>query len=46
MKQSDMKEKKYFKDLSRRDYIEKANEIVRRDGVSGLTIRRIAQEMN
>ena len=46
MKQSDMKEKKYFKDLSRRDYIEKANEIVRRDGVQGLTIRRIAQEMN
>ena len=37
---------KYFKDLSRRDYIVKANEIVRSEGEEALSIRRIAREMN
>lgn len=41
-----MAEKKYFKDLSRRDYIVKANEIVRAEGAEALTIRRIAREMH
>ena len=31
-----MAEKKYFKDLSRRDYIVKANEIVRAEGAEAL----------
>ena len=41
-----MKEEGYFKDLSRRDYINKANEIVRKEGPQALTIRRIARELN
>ena len=41
-----MKQEKYFKDLSRKDYILKANEIVRTEGEDALSIRRIAREMN
>ena len=36
---------KYFKGLTRRDYIAKANEIIHREGISAVTIRRIAKEM-
>ena len=37
--------KKYFKGLTRRDYIAKANEIIHREGIEAVTIRRIAKEM-
>lgn len=40
------KENKFFKELSRRDYIQKADEIVSSEGLGALTIRRIAKEMN
>ncbi len=36
--------KKYFKDLNRRDYIDKAFEIINTEGVEALSIRRIAKE--
>ncbi|MFR7444446.1 MAG: hypothetical protein ACLUUO_14395 [Sellimonas intestinalis] len=31
--------KKYFKGLTRRDYIAKANEIIHREGIEAVTIR-------
>ena len=37
---------KYFKGLTRRDYIAKANEIIHREGIGAVTIRRIAKEMD
>ena len=36
---------KYFKGLTRRDYIAKANEIIHSEGIEAVTIRRIAREM-
>lgn len=39
-------EGRYFKDLSRKDYISKANEIIRAEGVKALSIRRLANELN
>ena len=36
--------KKYFKDLSRKDYIERAYEIIEREGVEAVSIRRMARE--
>ena len=35
--------KRYFKDLSRRDYIDKAFEIINSEGAESLSIRRIAK---
>ena len=44
-----MNEKKarepYFKGLTRMDYIQKANEIIKNEGVGAVSIRRIAKEM-
>ena len=37
---------KYFKGLTRRDYIAKANEIIHQEGIGAVTIRRIAKEMD
>ncbi|MDO4265549.1 MAG: TetR/AcrR family transcriptional regulator [Eubacteriales bacterium] len=36
--------KRYFKDLSRRDYIERAYEIIENEGVEAVSIRRMAKE--
>ena len=36
---------KYFKDLNRRDYIQKAYEIIKKEGTKGISIRRLAREM-
>ena len=36
--------KRYFKDLNRRDYIDKAFDIINTEGVESLSIRRIARE--
>ena len=41
-----MKKDKFFKELSRKDYIIKATEIVKNEGQKALTIRRIANELN
>ena len=41
-----MNKDKFFKALSRRDYIIKASEIVKNEGEKALTIRRIAKELN
>lgn len=41
-----MNKDKFFKELSRRDYIIKASEIVKNEGEKALTIRRIAKELN
>ena len=38
-------DKNYFKDLNRKDYIEKAYEIIREEGIKAISIRRIAREM-
>lgn len=35
----------YFKGLTRREYIAKANEIIRQEGIGAVTIRRMAKEM-
>ena len=35
----------YFKGLSKRDYIEKAYEIIQEEGIAAVSIRRIAKEM-
>lgn len=35
----------YFKGLTRRDYIAKVNELIRREGTEAVSIRRIAKEM-
>ena len=35
----------YFKDLSRKDYVEKASEIIKKEGVEAMSIRRIATEL-
>lgn len=35
----------YFKGLSRRDYIQKAHEIIMTEGISAVSIRRLAKEM-
>lgn len=35
----------YFKGLTRRDYIAKANEIIHQEGIGAVTIRRMAREM-
>lgn len=35
----------YFKDLSRKDYVIKANEIIGKEGVEAISIRRIAAEL-
>lgn len=35
----------YFKDLSRKDYVMKANEIIAKEGVGAISIRRIAKEL-
>ena len=35
----------YFKGFSRRDYIQKVHELIRREGVDAISIRRIAREM-
>ena len=35
----------YFKGLSKRDYIEKAYEIIQNEGIAAVSIRRIAKEM-
>ena len=34
---------KYFKGLTRRDYIAKANEIIHQEGIGAVTIRRICK---
>lgn len=36
----------YFKDLTRKDYIAQASKIIKEEGVSAVSIRRIAKEMN
>ena len=36
--------RKYFKDLSRKDYIERAYEILEKEGVEAISIRRMARE--
>ena len=41
-----MRKDKFFKELSRKDYIIKATEIVKNEGQKALTIRRIANELN
>ncbi len=38
-------DKNYFKDLNRKDYIEKAYEIITNEGTKAISIRRIAKEM-
>ncbi len=38
-------DKNYFKDLNRKDYIEKAYEIITNEGIKSISIRRIAKEM-
>lgn len=38
-------DKTYFKDLNRKDYIKKAYEIIKDEGVQAISIRRIAKEM-
>lgn len=35
----------YFKGLSRRDYIEKAHEIIQKEGIKAVSIRRIAKDL-
>lgn len=35
----------YFKGLSRRDYIQKANDIIQAEGIQAVSIRRIAREL-
>lgn len=35
----------YFKGLTRRDYIEKAHEIIQKEGIQAVSIRRIAKEL-
>ena len=35
----------YFKGLSRKDYIVKANELIKRDGIYSVSIRKLAAEM-
>jgi len=35
----------YFKGLSRKDYIVKANELIKRDGIYSVSIRKLAKEM-
>lgn len=35
----------YFKGLTRRDYIEKAHEIIQKEGIQAVSIRRIAEEL-
>lgn len=40
-----MDENKYLKGLTRRDYIEKAYEIIQNDGIEYVSIRRIAKEL-
>ncbi len=39
------KGKAYFKGLSRKDYVQKAHELIQREGVEAVSIRRIAKEM-
>lgn len=36
----------YFKGLSRKDYIIKANELIKKDGIDAVSIRKLAKEMN
>lgn len=36
--------KRYFKDLNRKDYIERAYEIIKNEGEAGVSIRRMARE--
>ena len=36
---------KYFKGLSRKDYIQKAHEIIRAEGMDAVSIRRLAKDM-
>ncbi|MGN1266570.1 MAG: TetR/AcrR family transcriptional regulator [Dorea sp.] len=38
-------ESNYFKGLTRRDYIQKVQEIIKRDGDSNISIRKIAKEL-
>lgn len=38
-------ENTYFKDLNRKDYIEKTYEIIKEEGIKSISIRRIAKEM-
>ena len=40
-----MKREKYFKGLTRRDYIARTNEIIHQEGIEAVSIRRIAKEM-
>ena len=40
-----MNENKYFKGLTKRDYIEKAYEIIQNEGIEAVSIRRIAKEL-
>ena len=35
----------YFKGLSRKDYIVKANEMIKKDGIDSVSIRKLAKEM-
>ncbi len=35
----------YFKGLSRKEYIIKANELIKRDGIENISIRKIAREL-
>lgn len=35
----------YFKDLSRKDYVVKASEIIKKEGIGAISIRRIATEL-
>lgn len=35
----------YFKGLNRKEYILKANEIIQRDGIDGISIRKLAKDM-
>ena len=35
----------YFKGLSRRDYIQKAYDLIQKEGIQAVSIRRIAQEL-
>ncbi|MEG1140405.1 MAG: TetR/AcrR family transcriptional regulator [Lachnospiraceae bacterium] len=36
----------YFKNLTRKDYVEKAHDIIVNEGIEAISIRRIAKEMN
>ena len=38
-------EKNYFKGLTRRDYIQKVQKIIERDGEMDISIRKIAREL-